>query len=323
MPSPLPVFIGLQLTTIAAALFLAYFRSTYVDYWGTFLCVLLMSIVSMVYIITGQFMLGKVLKIFPIAGYHGGLSGIKFFLMPTFVGILYSFGGVTRLYRTFMLEEMNQDYVRTARAKGVSEQAVLFKHVLKNAAVPIVTSSVAALPGLFLGSLLTGSVFQHSRTWQLPAGCNQQRGLRGCARDGVSGNADDHCRLHFDRHWLCSGGPPRSIGVIGTDMNTWISNLIPVVVVVVLVTLIARARRTPLWAEAYRRIGRNKMALVALSIICLYAGVAVLDSIAWQDNKAAEPKTILDRMFARVRRRTHVLRSACDYDNRRSRKYIP
>ncbi len=155
----LPVFIGLQLTTIAAALFLAYFRSTYVDYWGTFLCVLLMSIVSMVYIITGQFMLGKVLKIFPIAGYHGGLAGIKFFLMPTFVGILYSFGGVTRLYRTFMLEEMNQDYVRTARAKGVSEQAVLFKHVLKNAAVPIVTSSVAALPGLFLGSLLLEAFF--------------------------------------------------------------------------------------------------------------------------------------------------------------------
>ncbi len=83
-------------------------------------------------------------------------------------------------------------------------------------------------------------------------------------------------------------------------MNTWISNLIPVVVVVVLVTLIARARRTPLWAEAYRRIGRNKVALAALTVICLYAGVAVLDSIAWQDNKAAEPKTILDRMFARV-----------------------
>lgn len=155
----LPVFFGLQIVTIAAALFLAYFRGTYVDYWGTFLCVLLMSIVSMVYIITGQFILGKILKIFPIAGYHGGLSGLKFFLMPTIIGILYSFGSLTRLYRTFMLEEMNQDYVRTARAKGVSEQAVLFRHVLKNAAVPIVTSSVAALPGLFLGSLLLESFF--------------------------------------------------------------------------------------------------------------------------------------------------------------------
>ena len=83
-------------------------------------------------------------------------------------------------------------------------------------------------------------------------------------------------------------------------MNTWITNLIPVAVIVVMVTLILRARRTPLWAEAYRRIGRNKVAIMALSFICLYAGVAVLDSIGWRDNKAAEPKTVLDRMFASV-----------------------
>lgn len=83
-------------------------------------------------------------------------------------------------------------------------------------------------------------------------------------------------------------------------MNTWISNLIPVAVVVALITLIVRARRTPLWSEAYRRIGRNKVALAALTVICLYASVAVLDSIAWRDNKAAQPLTILDRMFAGI-----------------------
>ncbi len=153
------VFVGVQLAAISGALFLAYFRGTYVDYWGTFLCVLLMSIVSIVYIITGQFILGKVLRIFPLGGYRGGLSGLKFVMLPALIGIVAGFGNLTRLYRTFMLEEMNLDYVRTARAKGVGEQAILFKHVLKNAAIPIITSSVATIPTLFLGSLLIESFF--------------------------------------------------------------------------------------------------------------------------------------------------------------------
>lgn len=153
------VFVGVQIAAISGALMLAYFRGTYVDHWGTFLCVLLMSIVSIVYIITGQFILGKVLRIFPLGGYRGGLDGLKFVLLPAFIGIVAGFGNLTRLYRTFMLEEMNLDYVRTARAKGVSEQAILFKHVLKNAAIPIITSSVATIPTLFLGSLLIESFF--------------------------------------------------------------------------------------------------------------------------------------------------------------------
>lgn len=153
------VFFGAQLAAISAALFLAYFRSTYVDYLGTFVCVLMMSIVNLVYIITGQFVLGKLLRLFPIAGYHTGAEGIKFLLLPAVIGIVYSFGGLTRLYRTFVLEEMNQDYVRTARAKGVSEQMILFRHVLKNAAIPIITSSVAIIPSLFLGNLLLESFF--------------------------------------------------------------------------------------------------------------------------------------------------------------------
>ena len=153
------IFVGAQIATISAALFLAYFRGTYVDYWGTFLCVLMMSVVFIVYIITGQFVLGKILKIYPIAGYREGVAGFKFFLLPAVVGLVNQFGGSTRLYRTFMLEEMNQDYVRTARAKGVSEQRILFKHVLKNAAMPIITSSVATIPYLFLGSLLLETFF--------------------------------------------------------------------------------------------------------------------------------------------------------------------
>ncbi|MBV9468961.1 MAG: ABC transporter permease [Abitibacteriaceae bacterium] len=153
------VFLAGIIAEICVALFAAYFRGTYVDYWITFLCVLLMSIVYLVYIIAGQYLLGKVLKYFPLAGYRGGLTAWKFILLPTVVGVITGLGGGVRLFRTFMLDEINQDYVRTARAKGASEQTVLFRHVLKNAAIPIITTSVAAIPFLFIGSVLLESFF--------------------------------------------------------------------------------------------------------------------------------------------------------------------
>jgi len=153
------IFVASLITTICGALLFAYFRGTYVDYWGTFLCVLLMSVVYIVYIVAGQFLLGKVLKYAPLAGFRSGLDSWKFVIVPTVIGVISGFGGATRLYRTFLLDEMNQDYVRTARAKGVSEQRILFRHVLKNAAIPILTSSAAAIPALFLGSLVTETFF--------------------------------------------------------------------------------------------------------------------------------------------------------------------
>jgi peptide/nickel transport system permease protein len=152
-------FFGSLLVTISLALAIAYFRGTYIDGWGTFLCVLMMSIVYLVYIIAGQFLLGKLLKIFPLAGYHTGVQAWKFVMLPAVVSIVGGLGATVRLYRTFFLDEINQDYVRTARAKGVSEWAILFRHVLKNAAIPILTTTAAAIPTLFLGSLLGESFF--------------------------------------------------------------------------------------------------------------------------------------------------------------------
>jgi peptide/nickel transport system permease protein len=153
------IFVISLIVTISAALVFAYFRGTYVDYWGTFMCVLLLSVVAIVYIVAGQYVLGKVLKYAPLAGFHLGKDSWKFVLLPTIIGVFSGFGGATRLYRTFMLDEMNLDYVRTARAKGVSERAILFKHVLKNAAIPILTTSASTIPFLFTGSLLTETFF--------------------------------------------------------------------------------------------------------------------------------------------------------------------
>lgn len=152
------LLVGL-LVTITLALTIAFFRGTYIDYWAVIICVALISISSLFYIIGGQFLIGKLLKIVPISGFDTGLHALKFMILPVLIGIVGGIGSNTRWYRTIFLEEINKDYVRTARSKGLSEQLVLFKHVLWNALIPILTGVVVVLPLLFMGSLLTENFF--------------------------------------------------------------------------------------------------------------------------------------------------------------------
>jgi peptide/nickel transport system permease protein len=153
------VFTAALVVDLTFALLLAYFRGTYVDLWGTLLCVLLMSITYLLYIMGGQYLLGKVLRYGPMAGFLPGVEGLKFLMLPVSIAVVAGLGSTVRLYRTFILDETTQDYVRTARAKGVSEAAVMFRHVLRNAAIPILTSVVLAIPFLLTGSLLLESFF--------------------------------------------------------------------------------------------------------------------------------------------------------------------
>jgi len=152
------LLVGL-LVTITLALTITFFRGTYIDYWAVIICVALISISSLFYIIGGQFLIGKLLKIVPISGFDTGLHALKFMILPVLIGIVGGIGSNTRWYRTIFLEEINKDYVRTARSKGLSEQMVLFKHVLRNALIPILTGVVVVLPLLFMGSLLTENFF--------------------------------------------------------------------------------------------------------------------------------------------------------------------
>ena len=152
------LLIGL-LVAITFALLIAFFRATYIDYWAVVICVALMSISSLFYIIGGQYVMGKILRVVPISGFETGIFGIKFLILPVLIGIVGGIGSSTRWYRTIFLEEMNRDYVRTARAKGIAEQVVLFRHVLRNALIPILTGVVVILPLLFMGSLITESFF--------------------------------------------------------------------------------------------------------------------------------------------------------------------
>jgi peptide/nickel transport system permease protein len=154
-----PAFILGLFVTISFALLLAFFRATYLDFWGVVMCVAMMSISSLFYIIGGQYLVSKAWHLVPISGYAGGLDAGRFLLLPVLISVVAGIGSSTRWYRTIFLEEIGKDYVRMARAKGLSESAVLFRHVLKNAMIPILTGVVAVIPLLFMGSLLTESFF--------------------------------------------------------------------------------------------------------------------------------------------------------------------
>ncbi|MFN3594196.1 MAG: ABC transporter permease [Thiobacillaceae bacterium] len=144
---------------ISFALLLVFFRATYLDLAGVVLCVVLMSISGLFYVIGGQYLLGKLWNLVPISGYQPGLDAVKFLVLPVLVGVVSGIGESTRFYRTLFLEEMHKDYVRTARAKGLAEGVVLFRHVLGNAMIPILTGVVVVIPRLILGSLIVESFF--------------------------------------------------------------------------------------------------------------------------------------------------------------------
>ena len=155
----LPVFVIGLLVNITFALLMVFFRATYLDLWGVVLCVVLMSISGLFYIIAGQYFIAKLWNLLPISGFAGGVDGLKFILLPVLVSVVAGIGSGARWYRTIFLEEIGKDYVRTARAKGLSEVRVLFRHVLKNGMIPILTGAVVVLPLLFMGSLITESFF--------------------------------------------------------------------------------------------------------------------------------------------------------------------
>jgi peptide/nickel transport system permease protein len=155
----LPIFLVGILVHVTFAMLLAFFRGTYLDTTGVVLCVIMMSISSLFYVIGGQYLISMLLQLVPISGYDVGWEAVKFLILPVIVGVVGGIGASTRLYRAFFLEEINKDYVRTARAKGLSEMRVLFRHVLKNAMIPILTGVVVVIPLLFTGSLILESFF--------------------------------------------------------------------------------------------------------------------------------------------------------------------
>ena len=155
----IPLFILQVIASTAFALLLVMFRHTRFDFWGVVLCVVMLSISALFYIIVGQYLFSKLLRLAPISGYAPGLDAVKFLLLPICLSLVARLGTEARFYRVMFLEEIGKDYVRTARAKGLAETAVLYRHVLRNALIPIITSAGSYLPYVFMGSLVFESFF--------------------------------------------------------------------------------------------------------------------------------------------------------------------
>jgi peptide/nickel transport system permease protein len=155
----IPTFIVGLLVYITISICIAFMRGSYLDISAMILCIVLMSVSGLFYIIGGQFLFGKLLKLVPISGFDSGISTFKFVLLPVIIGIISGIGSNVRWYRTIFLEETGKEYIRTARAKGLKESTILFKHALKNAMIPILTGVVVVIPLLFMGSLILEAFF--------------------------------------------------------------------------------------------------------------------------------------------------------------------
>jgi peptide/nickel transport system permease protein len=155
----LPTFVLGIWVNICVALVVVMFHATRLDRWAVFLFVVLLSISYLFYIIGGQYLVAKTWRLVPISGFNADVQPWKFLILPVLVGVVAGIGAGARWYRTLFLEEANQDYVRTARAKGLSELSILFRHILPNALIPILTGVVVVIPSLFMGSLLMESFF--------------------------------------------------------------------------------------------------------------------------------------------------------------------
>jgi peptide/nickel transport system permease protein len=156
----LPQFIVGIFVYVFLSMIVAFYRGTYIDTFALVICVVSMSIAGMIYVVGGQFIFSQILRLAPISGFDRSYSYMfRFLMLPIAIGMISGLGGNIRYYRTVFLEEINKDYIRTARAKGLGEGKVLFKHALKNAMLPILTSVIVSIPFLIMGSMVYENFF--------------------------------------------------------------------------------------------------------------------------------------------------------------------
>jgi peptide/nickel transport system permease protein len=156
-----PILILDALIALPIAMWVAYRRGSLTDRLIMMITTVALSISFLVYVIVGQYVFGFLLGWFPVQGWSDStLTNLRVYVpLPVMLAVLVGLAPQTRLYRTFFLDELGQDYVRTARAKGEPEKSVLFKHVFRNALIPILTQLGLALPAVFVGSFLIETFF--------------------------------------------------------------------------------------------------------------------------------------------------------------------
>ena len=157
----IPLTLLETIIAIALALGIAFIRGSLTDRLIMVACTVGMSISILVYIIVGQYVLAYQWGLFPVQGWGDSLSEnlFHFSILPILIALAVSIAPDLRLFRTFVLDEINQDYVRTARAKGLTERRIVWVHVLRNASIPIITYVMSNLPGLLIGAFLIERFF--------------------------------------------------------------------------------------------------------------------------------------------------------------------
>lgn len=153
-----PMFLGILTISVSTALMITFVRGTKWDIAAVVTCVVLMSIPSLSFILFGQYFLAYKWGLFPVF-FSPDLRIVQYVALPVLIGVAAGLGASVRFYRTVMVDEAGSDYIRTAFAKGLARRTVLFKHLLKNAMIPIITRVVLYIPDLFLGSLLLERFF--------------------------------------------------------------------------------------------------------------------------------------------------------------------
>ncbi len=318
----IPTFLLALFVEIVIAMLVAYYRGSVFDLAVLLVCVLFMSIAGMFYIIGGQVLFGMWLKLAPISGYAEGLSCWKFLVMPVLIGIISGLGGGIRFTRTVFLEEVGRDYVRTARAKGLSEARVLFVHVLKNAMIPILTSVVFSIPFLFMGSLTTENFFAIPGLGGFTISAIQGQDFAivrsmvflGSVLYIVAGVLTDISyvlvdpRVRLEGSGSVLGMLKGFLGILAGGAVLaglwsllaehasrfykvaeahWDPDLAQNLFVVLLVLSVAwflwRALPREPWRTASRQIRANRPALVCLVLLAVYVSIGLIDSVAWKD----------------------------------------
>ena len=152
----IPILVLDVLLALPIAMWVAYRRGTLADRTIMIVTTIALSISFLVYIIVGQYLFGFQLGWFPVQGWSDSLwtNLVTYAPLPVLLAVMVGLAPQTRLYRTFFLDELGHDYVRTARAKGLTENVILFKHVLRNAMIPILTNIGLQLPSIFVGAFL-------------------------------------------------------------------------------------------------------------------------------------------------------------------------
>jgi peptide/nickel transport system permease protein len=346
-----PMFVMGLVLGIGLALFVAFFRTTYIDTAGVFLCVLLMSVPILLYIIGAQYLIAKLLRWFPLSGYDPSPEvAARFLMMPILIGVVSGIGSSVRFYRTVFVEEVGLDYVRTARAKGAGELRVMVRHVLRNSLIPILTSVVTSIPFLFTGNLLLEAFFGIPGLGSLTFDAIQANDfstLRTMVYIGallfILGQivtdisytlVDPRVRLEGKAHASATVGRRGVwafvgvvVGLLGlaTLLNRlgafaalrrvmeqdwhYVSNVIVVALVALGIVVGRWLARRPIWKQAVATVFRRRR--LAVFVLGLYIGVALLDSIAWVGGDsggdavaAHQPSTLLDRIFSDSEERT-------------------